>query len=104
MENSGKNKNATSCYNRRYEASFPSDQYKRRRDSLRFHWLKNPDEFQLQVYRFTRLIFGLGQAPFILGGTIEEHLKKYLLRFQEIVEEIMRAIYVDDIIGGADTV
>ena len=104
MENSGKNKNATSCYNRRYEASFPSDQYKRRRDALRFHWLKNPDEFQLQVYRFTRLIFGLGQASFILGGTIEEHLKKYLLRFQEIVEEIMRAIYVDDIIGGADTV
>lgn len=74
------------------------------RDALHFHWLKNPDEFQLQVYRFTRLIFGLGQVPFILGGTIEEHLKKFLLRFQEIVEEIMRAIYVDDIIGGADTV
>ena len=73
------------------------------RDALRFHWLKNPDEFELQVYRFTRLIFGLGQSPFILGGTIEEHLKKYLPRFQEIVEEIMRVIYVDDIIGGADT-
>ena len=74
------------------------------RDALHFHWLKNPDEFQLQVYRFTRLIFGLGQVPFILGGTIEEHLKKFLLRFQEIVEEIMRAMYVDDIIGDADTI
>ena len=46
----------------------------------------------------------MGQVPFILGGTIEEHLKKFLLRFQEIVEEIMRAMYVDDIIGDADTI
>eukprot|EP00794_Sanderia_malayensis_P001494 gene1494-biopygen1238 len=39
------------------------------RDVLRFHWPKNRDMENLEVYRFSRVLFGLNQSPFILGAT-----------------------------------
>ena len=45
------------------------------RDSLRFHWIKDKDPKIIEVFRFTRALFGLVQSPFLLGGTLEQHLE-----------------------------
>ena len=36
------------------------------RDALRFHWIKGRNPNQTETLRFTRLVFGLLQSPFIL--------------------------------------
>ena len=59
---------------------------------------------EVEVLRFTRALFGLGQSPFILGGTIEYHLDQYKEKDLELVEEIRRNLYVVDIIGGGESV
>jgi hypothetical protein len=41
------------------------------RDSLRFHWIKDKDLSTVDVLRFTRVLFGLVQSPFLLGETIQ---------------------------------
>ena len=46
------------------------------KDALRLHWIKDCNSTEVEVLRFTRLVFGLGQSPFVLGGTIESHLDK----------------------------
>ena len=42
------------------------------RDALRFHWIKDRDPQQIEINRFTRLVFSLTQSPFILDATLTE--------------------------------
>ena len=53
--------------------------------------------------RFTQALFGLFQSPFLLGGTLKQHLDSLKARYAEEVEEIMKSLYVD-VISGTDTV
>ena len=46
------------------------------RDALRFHWIKSIESNDIETLRFTRAIFGLGESPFLLNGTIKKHLTK----------------------------
>ena len=46
------------------------------RDALRFHWIKNQDINQIDILRFTTLVFGLTQSPFVLEATLGEHVSK----------------------------
>ena len=73
------------------------------RDALRFHWIINKDAKKIQMLRFTRAIFGLGPSPFLLGGTIAQHMENSRDEYPEQVEKISRDLYVDDLIIG-DTV
>ena len=73
------------------------------RDSLRFHW-KHPNTSEIEVYRFTRALFGLTCSPFLLGGVINQHLDNWEERYPEIVKELREAIYVDDLMSGGTTV
>ena len=73
------------------------------RDALRFHWLKDKDKDNIGTYRFTRLIFGLNQSPFLLGGTIEHHLSNEEKTNMKAVEEIHKSIYVDDVSLSGNT-
>ena len=45
------------------------------RDTLRFHWIKNQDINQIDILRFTRLVFGLTQPPFVLEAILGEHIQ-----------------------------
>ncbi|KAL9957559.1 hypothetical protein ACROYT_G039201, partial [Oculina patagonica] len=74
------------------------------RDALRFHWLKNMETKEVETLRFTRALFGLGPSPFLLGGVIEQHLDTWSLKQPEIVREIKKNLYVDDLISGGTTV
>ena len=73
------------------------------RDVLRFHWIKNKDPSTVEVLRFTRALFGLVQSPFLLAGTLRLHLQSLRARYPVEVEEILKSLYVDDIISGAST-
>ena len=73
------------------------------RDSMRFHW-KHPNTSEIDVYRFTRALFGLTCSPFLLGGVINEHLDNWKVRYPEMVKELREGIYVDDLMTGGTTV
>ena len=74
------------------------------RDAMRFHWIRDKDPSKVEVYRFTRAMFGLVQSPFLLGGTLEHHLHSVKDHYPEEVSEILRSLYVDDIITGMNTI
>ncbi|XP_067045588.1 uncharacterized protein [Acropora muricata] len=74
------------------------------RDALRFHWLRHLHSAKAQVFRFTKALFGLAPSPFLLGGVIEQHLESWSERLLQSVAEILRSLYVDDLISGSPTV
>ncbi|CAB4021136.1 Hypothetical predicted protein, partial [Paramuricea clavata] len=43
-------------------------------------------------------------SPFLLGGTLNVHLEKYVQQYPQCVEELSEGTYVDDINIGGDTV
>ena len=58
---------------------------------------------QVQVFRFTRALFGLAPSPFLLGGEIEQHLESLSERLPQSIAEIIRSLYFDDLISGTPT-
>ena len=74
------------------------------RDALRFHWLKNKATSEVEVLRFTHALFGLIQSPFLLGGTLPQHLESQRENYPKEVKEILQSLYVDDVITGGQTV
>ena len=74
------------------------------RDVLRFHWPRDRNLEMIEIYRFTRVLFGLNQSPFILGATIKAHLNGCEAEFPNEVAEIKQSLYVDDVILGAESV
>ena len=74
------------------------------RDVLRFHWLKDLNSNEVEVLRFTRVVFGLTPSPFLLNGVIQQHLDGLEARYPKYVAEIRRSLYVDDLISGAPTI
>ena len=69
------------------------------RDALSFHWIKNEDPKQIDTQRFTRVLFGLVQSPFILSGTLEAHLESKKGDNINEIAEIKKGLYVDDFIS-----
>ena len=75
------------------------------RDVTRFIWLKNPSDPELdnniQILRFARIPFGVISSPFLLGATIQHHLKTYN---NPIADQVMNDMYMDNLITGAGSV
>ena len=72
-------------------------------DVLQFLWVKdiNADVPELQILKFTRVVFGVAPSPYLLNATIACHLDQYENTHQETVSKIRESIYVDDVIMGA---
>ena len=73
------------------------------RDVLRFHWTKDRDLQKLEIYRFTRAIWGLNQSPFLPEGTIEKHFDDCKEEFPKEAGEVKKSKYVDDMFLGGDS-
>ena len=58
----------------------------------------NPDVISL---RFARVVFGVSSSLFLLNATIKHHVEKFSSSHPELVKELLRSIYVDDVIFGA---
>ena len=75
------------------------------RDVLRFLWYddvfsEQPEIIQL---RFARVVFGVTSSPFLLNATVRHHLEQYKDTYPELVEKLIKATYVDDIVTGANS-
>ena len=57
-------------------------------DCLRFHWNEKANYDIIKIYRFTRLVFGLNQSPFILECTLKIHFENYTGMFRELIERV----------------
>ena len=76
----------------------------RDRDSLRFLWIDdiNSTDPRLVFLRFCRVVFGLNCSPFLLGGTLHHHITNYKFDDSKFAEELLKSIYVDDLINGGE--
>ena len=72
------------------------------RDALRLLWYDNLKERNIVQYRFTRVIFGSGPSPYILGATLEKHIGQYKEKYPNTVNELLQNTYVDDVQSGGD--
>ena len=70
------------------------------RDLSRFHWVNNLDSKNIETLRFTWLVFGLIESPFILKGTLKKHFENYSESFKELIKIIENDRYVDDLVTG----
>ena len=77
----------------------PTDQ-----DVTRFLWLKDPTKpltkDNLQIYRLTRVPFGVISSPFLLGVTILHHLEQ---AGTPTSKKIMKHMYVDNLLTGVNS-
>ena len=73
------------------------------RESLKFHWLDNLANNTNQILRYTRLVFGLNQSPFILEGTLKTHFERYESMYSEPIRKIRDDMYVDDLVTGGES-
>ena len=74
------------------------------RDFLRFLWYENIDDPVLipVIYRFTRVIFGVNASLWLLMAVIHNHLEQHKQADPEFVAQVLRSLFVDDNVGGAD--
>ena len=79
---------------------------KQDRDVLRFLWVKdiyqNPPE--IQVLRFARVTFGVAPSPFLLNATVRQHVEKFREADPEVVDKLLRSMYVDDVVAGTASI
>ena len=72
---------------------------------IRFLWYEDPAKPEtLTEYAWARLPFGLTSSPFILRAVLSKHLRLYENIYPETVRQLREQLYVDDWLGGADTV
>ena len=74
------------------------------RDVTRLMWVKDiqkvPVDTNLQVYRFTRIPFGIISSPSFLRSTVKHHLESI---GTPVTEQAVHNIYVDNLISGVNT-
>ena len=76
----------------------------RNRDSLWFLLIDdiNSTDPRLVFLRFCIVVFGLNCSPFSLGGTLFYHITNYTLDDPKFAKELLKLIYVDDLINGEE--
>jgi len=73
-------------------------------DALRFLWVDDiqKDSPTVRKLRFTRVVFGVSASPFLLNATINHHLQKYCSEYPDLVNMLIKSIYVDYVTYRAD--
>ncbi|GFU76507.1 uncharacterized protein TNCV_4790691 [Trichonephila clavipes] len=74
------------------------------RDFTRFFWDENPgidlENKLFDIFRKTRVFFGVKSSAFLLAATIKHHLKKYVDIFPDTFNHLNQSLYVDDFLCG----
>ncbi|XP_035213732.1 uncharacterized protein LOC118187591 [Stegodyphus dumicola] len=77
------------------------------RNYTRFFWKEDPgtddENKKLEIFRMTRVLFGVRSSPFLLAATIKYHLNRYVDIFPLTSKHLNESLYVDDIICGQIT-
>ena len=72
------------------------------RDILLFHWVDSLESKNIEILRFTRLVFGLTQSPFILDGTLKKQFENYRDSCKELIKITENDMNVDDLVTGGN--
>lgn len=75
------------------------------RDYLRFLWFDNifADQPRIIRNRFARLVMGVTSSPAVLNATIRKHVETYEFD-EQFIKEVLDSFYVDDFVGGAESI
>ena len=73
-----------------------------KRDVLHLHRVNSLESKIIKILRFTRLVFGSTQSPFIMESTLKKHFENYKNNFKELIKIIKNGMYVDDLITGGN--
>ena len=76
------------------------------KDLLRFLWVNDPypESPKLLVFRFLCVIFGLNCSSFLLGASLNHHIKKYESEDPTFVRALLESCYAYDTISGDNQV
>ena len=74
------------------------------RDAQRTLWYNNLTDRQIVEYRFTRVIFGATPSPYVLGSTLQKHVKQFNKEYPETAKALLEDTYVDDVQSGGDSI
>ena len=88
------------CANKKAFSQIPIRESER--NVLCFHWVGSLESKIIKILRFTRLVFGLTQSPFILEGTLKKHFENYRDSFKKLIKIIENDIYVDDLVNQSN--
>ncbi|KHJ95184.1 Pao retrotransposon peptidase [Oesophagostomum dentatum] len=76
------------------------------RNVTRFLWVKDVnkplDDLNIQIYRFTRVTFGLNASPFLLAATFDYHLDN-TVKNEKVANQIKANMYVDNLLLTSET-
>ncbi|GFU74963.1 uncharacterized protein TNCV_3752141 [Trichonephila clavipes] len=72
------------------------------RPFLRFLWWENGDKEKTKIYQHTRVVFGITSSPFLLGETLEYHLKQVSGHLQLTAQKLLESFYVDNCLTNVD--
>lgn len=75
------------------------------RDYVRFLWFDNifADQPTIVRNRFARLVMGVTSSPATLNATIRKHVETYEFD-EQFIKTVLDSFYVDDFVGGAETI
>ncbi|XP_057381572.1 uncharacterized protein LOC130704107 [Daphnia carinata] len=75
-------------------------------EAVRFLWVTEPETSgsPLVAYKWKRVPFGLSSSPFLLRVTLNKHLDGMEPLYSTTVKQLKEQIYVDDYLGGADSI
>ncbi len=67
-------------------------------------YLRYPLPLLLKLCTILGSLVGLTCLPFLLGGVVDQHLEHWRERKPEVVDELKKNLYVDDLLSGGETV
>ncbi|GFW87490.1 uncharacterized protein TNCV_1301351 [Trichonephila clavipes] len=70
------------------------------RPFLRFLWWENGVKKKTKIYQHKRVVFGITSSPFLLGATLEYHLKQ--VSGQLTAQKLLEPFYVDNCLTSVD--
>ncbi|GBO33896.1 hypothetical protein AVEN_81534-1, partial [Araneus ventricosus] len=69
---------------------------------LRFLWWENGDKENTKIYQHKRVVFGISSSPFLLGATLEHHLKQVTEHLEVTAQKLLESFYVDNCVTSVD--
>ncbi|GBM65990.1 hypothetical protein AVEN_152197-1 [Araneus ventricosus] len=69
---------------------------------LRFLWWENGDKENTKIYQHNRVVFGISSSPFLLGATLEHHLKQVTGHLEVTAQKLLESFYVDNCVTSED--
>ena len=73
------------------------------RDFQRVLWYEDLKDRNVVAYRLTRVIFGAGPSPYILGATLHKHVSRYMDSNPGTAKALLEDTHVDDIQYGGES-